>query len=80
QHPIGGNFDVLFNRFNSVASYSGPASLRLLRASCGQTQHADLYDPADMQCLLMDNLATLGFEKKLVLDHNGEFGHYLQEI
>ncbi|EMG9308327.1 cellulose biosynthesis protein BcsG [Proteus mirabilis] len=80
QHPIWGNFDVLFNRFNSVASYSGPASLRLLRASCGQTQHADLYDPADMQCLLMDNLAALGFEKKLVLDHNGEFGHYLQEI
>ncbi|SUC18804.1 cellulose synthase operon protein YhjU [Proteus vulgaris] len=80
EHPIWGNFDVLFSHFNTVSSYSGPASLRLLRASCGQTQHSDLYDPTDTQCLLMDNLSSLGFAKKLVLDHNGKFGHYLQEV
>ena len=80
EHPIWGNFDVLFSRFNTVSSYSGPASLRLLRASCGQTHHSDLYDPADTQCLLMDNLSSLGFAKKLVLDHNGKFGNYLKEV
>lgn len=80
QHPLWGNFDVLFSHFNTVASYSGPSSLRLLRSSCGQPHHSDLYDPADAQCLLMDNLATLGFDKQLVLDHNGQFGNYLKEI
>ncbi|NBM56187.1 cellulose biosynthesis protein BcsG [Proteus vulgaris] len=80
EHPIWGNFDVLFSHFNTVSSYSGPASLRLLRASCGQTHHSDLYDPTDTQCLLMDNLSSLGFAKKLVLDHNGKFGNYLQEV
>ncbi|QHD96265.1 cellulose biosynthesis protein BcsG [Proteus terrae subsp. cibarius] len=80
EHPIWGNFDVLFSQFNTVSSYSGPASLRLLRASCGQTHHSDLYDPADAQCLLMNNLASLGFDKKLVLDHNGKFGNYLKEV
>ena len=80
EHPLWGNFDVLFSHFNTVASYSGPASLRLLRSSCGQPHHSDLYDPADTQCLLMDNLAELGFEKQLVLDHNGQFGNYLKEI
>ncbi|WP_193014667.1 cellulose biosynthesis protein BcsG [Proteus sp. FME41] len=80
EHPIWGNFDVLFSHFNTVSSYSGPASLRLLRSSCGQTHHSDLYDPADTQCLLMDNLSSLGFVKKLVLDHNGKFGNYLQEV
>lgn len=80
EHPIWGNFDVLFSHFNTVSSYSGPASLRLLRSSCGQAHHSDLYDPADTQCLLMDNLSSLGFAKKLVLDHNGKFGNYLKEI
>ncbi|OAT34794.1 putative inner membrane protein [Proteus myxofaciens ATCC 19692] len=79
-HPLWGNFDVLFKQFNSVSSYSGPASLRLLRASCGQGRHSELYDPTDTQCLLMDNLASLGFTKELALDHNGKFGNYLQEI
>lgn len=80
QHPIWGNFDVLFSQFNTVASYSGPSSLRLLRSSCGQSRHSDLYDHADQSCLLLDKLASLGFEKRLVLDHNGQFGHYLNEI
>ena len=30
------NFDILFSNFNSATSYSGPAAIRLLRASCGQ--------------------------------------------
>ncbi|RLM26735.1 hypothetical protein BIY29_05210 [Brenneria alni] len=79
-HPLWSNFDILFSNFNSATSYSGPASIRLLRASCGQESHIDLYQPANQQCYLFNNLANLGFEKQLMLDHSGVFGSYLQEV
>ena len=37
--------DVVFDQFNSATAYSGPAAIRLLRASCGQTSHTALFDP-----------------------------------
>ncbi|MDC6625665.1 cellulose biosynthesis protein BcsG, partial [Leclercia adecarboxylata] len=43
--------DVVFDRFNSATSYSGPAAIRLLRASCGQPRHQALYEPAPEQCM-----------------------------
>lgn len=79
-HPIWSHFDIVFKNFNSATSYSGPAAIRLLRASCGQSSHNDLYQQAGNQCYLFDNLAALGFTQHLMLDHNGQFGDFLKEI
>jgi len=51
-------FGLLLTHFNTAASYSGPAAIRLLRGSCGQTPHRRLYDAADPGCLLIDGLQT----------------------
>ncbi|MFB2862893.1 cellulose biosynthesis protein BcsG [Aeromonas sp. MdU4] len=80
QHPVWRHFNLMFDSFNAATSYSGPASIRLLRASCGQPSHQDLYLPAPKECLLFDNLAQLGFEKQVALDHSGAFGNYLKEL
>lgn len=80
KHPLMGHFDILFTHFNTAASYSGPAAIRLLRASCGQQKHDALYSPAPAQCYLLNNLAKLGFKNELVMDHDGEFGNFLPEL
>ncbi|MGN5052230.1 cellulose biosynthesis protein BcsG [Aeromonas veronii] len=80
EHPVWRHFDLMFDSFNSATSYSGPASIRLLRASCGQPSHQDLYLAAPKQCLLMEQLAQLGFEKQVAMDHSGGFGNYLKEL
>lgn len=79
-HPLWKHFDILFKDFNSATAYSGPAVIRLLRASCGQISHKSLYEPANSQCYLFDDLARLGFKQQLMLDHNGQFGGFLDEI
>lgn len=78
-HPLWSEFDLMFNNFNSAASYSGPAAIRLLRASCGETSHTGLYKPVNRNCYILDNLAKLGFSPELMLDHEGLFGNFLQE-
>lgn len=80
QHPLWSHFDIRFSNFNSATSYSGPAAIRLLRASCGQPSHTNLYQPAGNQCYLFDNLSKLGFTQHLMLDHNGVFGDFLKEV
>lgn len=79
-HPLWQHFDLIFTQFNSATAYSGPASIRLLRASCGQPSHQDLYQPASRECYLFNNLANLGFKSQLMLDHSGVFGNYLKEV
>lgn len=79
-HPLWRQFDIVFNEFNSAASYSGPAMIHLMRANCGQTPHAALYTPAPAECYLMNNLANLGFTAELMLNHNGAFGDFLREL
>ncbi len=79
-HPLWSHFDILFKKYNSATSYSGPAAIRLLRASCGQASHKGLYSPEDAKCYLFDNLAKLGFKEQLMLDHNGQFGDFLKEL
>ncbi|EOC0208505.1 cellulose biosynthesis protein BcsG [Cronobacter dublinensis] len=79
-HPLWSHFDIVFKNFNSGTSYSGPAAIRLLRASCGQPSHKNLYQPAGEQCYLFDNLAKLGFKRHLMMDHNGVFGNFLKEV
>ncbi|KAA8735414.1 cellulose biosynthesis protein BcsG [Acinetobacter qingfengensis] len=72
-HSFWNNFDVMFDQFNSGTSYSGPAALRLMHASCGQLPHDKLYSNDYAQCNLFSNLNNLGFSKEMMLDHNGQF-------
>ncbi|OLQ81415.1 hypothetical protein BIT28_04150 [Photobacterium proteolyticum] len=80
-HPLFAEFDILFENFNSATAYSGPAVIRLLRASCGQQEHTSLFETvSNKQCLLFENLAQLGFNNELLLNHNGEFGNFMTHI
>ncbi|MBU0749195.1 MAG: cellulose biosynthesis protein BcsG [Gammaproteobacteria bacterium] len=81
-HPLLQRFDVLFTNFNSAASYSGPASLRVLHGSCGQMQHKKLYEGIDPQCYVFPNLEKLGYQTAGLLNHDGvyeEFAHTLEQ-
>lgn len=79
-HVLFDKFDVMFQEFNSATSYSGPAAIRLLRASCGQKPHSQLYSPADNQCYLFNNLAQLGFGHKLLMNHDGKFANFEKNV
>lgn len=79
-HPLWSRFDIVLKNFDSATSYSGPASIRLLRASCGQQSHVDLYKATDQQCYLFDDLAKLGFKEQLMMDHSGKFDNYLNSL
>jgi cellulose synthase operon protein YhjU len=76
-HPFFARLDILLTRFNSAASYSGPAVIRMLRAACGQTSHADLYSAAPEHCYLLPALKRAGFEAEVLLNHDGHFDDLL---
>jgi cellulose synthase operon protein YhjU len=76
-HPLWKRFDITLTRFNSAASYSGPAAIRMLRAACGQPSHTALYSPAAQGCYLMGNLKEVGFEPELILNHDGHFDDFI---
>ncbi|MDT0618686.1 cellulose biosynthesis protein BcsG [Salinisphaera sp. P385] len=65
-HPLLQRRDIGFEAFNTAATYSGPASLRLMRATCGQPPHDALYSPADDGCLLFEQLEANGFRPQLM--------------
>lgn len=73
-------FDFVFSRFNTATSYSGPAALRVLRASCGQPRHSALYESAPDGCYLFENLAKLGFKTELTMNHDGSFDNFLKQL
>lgn len=75
-NPLFSRFDYVFQNFSGAASYSGPAALRVLRATCGQEAHRDLYEPAPAQCHLFTDLAQLGFTPQALLNHNGQFDDF----
>lgn len=79
-NPLFEQMDVVFDNFNSVTSYSGPAAIRLLRASCGQSSHAKLYEAAPDQCLLLDELSKLGFASEVMLNHTGKFEGFIDSV
>lgn len=80
QHPLWKRFDFLFTRFNSAASYSGPAAIRIQRATCGQQSNASLYQPVSDQCYLMGSLKRSGFESNLAMNHDGHFDDFLHTV
>lgn len=73
-------FDIVFDEFSSAASYSGPAAIRLLRGSCGQTEQRDLYEPPKRECLLIDGLQRVGFEPHWLMNHDGHFGDFFADV
>ena len=80
QHPLWQHFDMLLTRFNSAASYSGPAAIHLLRGKCGQPEHGKMYLPTAEKCYLMNSLQVSGFEENVVLNHNGKFDDFLGQL
>jgi len=76
QHEFFKSFDYLFTGFNSVASYSNPAVLRLLRANCGQTTHTEIHNPAPATCFLYESLKSSGYKNYVVMSHDGKYGEY----
>lgn len=79
-HPLWQRFDFLLTRFNSAATYSGPAAIRILRATCGQQPHDKLYERAPANCYLMDGLREAGFKPAVVLNHDGHFDDFLKFV
>jgi len=78
--PLLQRFDIVFDEFNSAASYSGPAAIRLLRGNCGQSTHRQLYDTANSDCLVIDGLQRVGFAPKWLMNHNGKFGDFFTDV
>jgi cellulose synthase operon protein YhjU len=79
-NPLFQRFNIVFTNFSSAASYSGPAAIRLLRGSCGQSRHKELYDPSAPQCRTFDNLQQSGFEPQLAMNHDGHYGGFLNDV
>lgn len=78
--PLLQRFDIVFDDFNSAASYSGPAAIRLLRGNCGQTPHRQLYETAKSDCLLIDGLQRVGFTPEWLMNHDGRFGDFFADV
>jgi cellulose synthase operon protein YhjU len=79
--PFLARFDVVFRQFNSAATYSGPAVLRLLHGTCGQTAQRELYSgTAADDCYLFRNLAAAGYRPALLLNHDGHFDHFAEQL
>lgn len=80
QHPLLKTMDVVFDEFNAATSYSGPAVRRLLRANCGQSSHADLYEDAPSHCYMFEHLRQAGYQTAALLNHNGQFQDFIDDI
>lgn len=78
--PMLSHFDYLLTNFSTAASYSGPAAIRVLRASCGQETHADLYKQAPQSCYLLSDLARAGYTPQILMNHDGHFDNFLDLV
>lgn len=78
-HPLMSQFDIVFRQFNTAASYSGPAAIRLLRGTCGQPRHEDLYKPAE-GCNLFAQLQASGYQPEWLMNHDGHFGDFTVDV
>ncbi len=78
--PFLRRFDVVFDRFNSGATYSGPAVLRLLHGNCGQVPQGELYGGARAECLLMRSLEQAGYQSSVLLNHDGRFDGFADTL
>ncbi len=79
-HPVFNELDIVMSNFSSGASYSGPAAIRLMRASCGQLSHGELYEESPKHCFLFDNLKKLGFDNQVAMNHDGSFDNFVDLV
>ncbi|HEY8278089.1 MAG TPA: cellulose biosynthesis protein BcsG [Bdellovibrionota bacterium] len=79
KHPFFANFDLLFTDFNSVTSYSTPATLRVLRSTCGQASHLGIYSDADEDCYLLQQLRRTGYSTQVAFNHEGKLSKEMAE-
>jgi cellulose synthase operon protein YhjU len=78
--PFMRRLDVVFDRFNSASSYSGPAVLRLLHGTCGQPAQHELYEGAVADCYLFRNLEQAGYRPAVLLNHDGRYDNFSIEL
>lgn len=69
--PLLKRFDLVFSNFNSAATYSGPAAIRVLRGTCGQTKEEGLFKERPEECATFPSLAKAGYQTAGLLNHNG---------
>lgn len=79
-HGVFAGMDVVFKQFNSAASYSGPAVLRLLHGTCGQRPQSALYEAAPDECRLFPSLAAAGYEPAWLMNHDGHFDRFAEQV
>ncbi|MDH4395641.1 MAG: cellulose biosynthesis protein BcsG [Limnobacter sp.] len=79
-HPVLTQADLVLKQFNTVSSYSGPATLRFLRSNCGQGLQKDLYSPLNAQCGLYNSLRLSGFRVQMGMNHDGAFDQYRTSV
>jgi len=80
QHPLMGQMDIMFEAFNSVTSYSGPAVSRLMQANCGQRSHQDIYGSVASECSLFSSLHDLGYDTHVAMNHDGQFQGFIDYL
>ncbi len=73
-------FQIVLTQFNSAASYSGPAAIRLLRANCGQSAQKSLYDYPNRECLLFAGFEDAGYEPHWLMNHDGHFANFFGDV
>lgn len=79
--PVLSSFDLVFRDFNSAATYSGPAVIRLLHATCGQQRHRELYNSTPpRECLLFPALEEAGYSTRVLLNHDGRFDDFADQL
>lgn len=78
-HPVLQEADILLSNFYTGSSYSGPATLRLLQASCGHTPHSDIFEP-EASCKIGEQLADIGYSREILMNHSGAFDNFLNQI
>ncbi len=79
-HPFFKHFDFLFTNFNSVASYTNPAAIRLLRANCGQMPPQALYQDAPKECSLLQSLREHRYETYSAIDNDAPSYHFVYDM
>ena len=78
--PFWRQFHYIFANFNTATTYSGPSVIRLLRGTCGQPRHHDLYKNQPNECYLFRSLEYAGFSTYVAMNHDGKYGDFASQI
>lgn len=78
--PFWRQFHYLFTNFNTATTYSGPSLIRLLRGTCGQPRHQEIYKNQANECYLFRGMEYAGFSTYVALNHDGKYGSFASQI